>query len=154
MNPTAQQPEATRGPGDHFLAWFDYDLERSSRHLSDFRPVLADFFAKKGRWLEAADLVQEVFNRTIDKFQSGYLDREPRPYLFRVAHFVYLETLRRRPTDQLPENFEPADRAPSIERTLVERSTREQLRAAIKAALSPEDFELLLRYSAADVDGR
>jgi DNA-directed RNA polymerase specialized sigma24 family protein len=144
-----QGESGSRKPFDHFLAWFDYHRERASGALEGFRPRLIWFFLSKGRYAEAEDLASEVVIRTSKKFETGYIDREPQPYLFTVAQYIYRERLKARPVDQLAEHFDAPDDAPSIESALSDRDCLRKIRERI---LTEEEYIFLLRYCNSDAD--
>jgi DNA-directed RNA polymerase specialized sigma24 family protein len=149
MSPRAEP--GPRKPFDHFLAWFDYHRERASDALEGFRPRLVRFFSSKGCYTEAEDLASEVVIRASKKFETGYIDREPQPYLFKVAQYIYRERLKARPVDQLAEHFDAPDDAPSIESALSDRDYLHKIRESI---LTEEDYTFLLQYCSSDAAGK
>ena len=143
-----------RVPFDHFLAWFDYQRERASEEIAHFTPRIVSFFHRKGCGADSEDLAQDVFIRTARKFEERYVDREPKPYLFRVADFIFHEWLKKRKHVQMGEELDLPDPARSVERILADSSQVRFLRNIMDGALEPVNLTLLLRYIEADAAGR
>jgi len=99
-----------------------------------------------GRRAEAEDLTQETFLRLYDRLQKGHAMGNVRPWLYRVAHNLAIDWLRRQgrleqiEDDALP--FTAVDAAPNAEQRLLASERHRRLRVAL-SQLSPQQRHCL-----------
>lgn len=100
---------------------------------------------------DASDAVQEAFVRAWRNIATFRTEQPFSPWLYRIAHNVCIDGLRRRPNAlsldvEMSEGRDPADRAAGPEEAAEAAETRRMIRAAI--ADLPEKYRavMLLRH--------
>jgi RNA polymerase sigma factor (sigma-70 family) len=89
---------------NQFLLWLDPDWEIAGQKYEDIRVRLTKLFFHRGCF-NSEELADETIDRVIKKIPQiaeGY-SGDKAAYFYGVAHKVYLESLRKRPTD--PQSF-------------------------------------------------
>jgi RNA polymerase sigma-70 factor (ECF subfamily) len=100
-----------------------------------------------GRRAEAEDLTQETFLRLYDSLQKGHAMGNVRPWLYRVAHNLAIDWLRRQGRlEQIEEDALPLaaviDAAPNAEQRLLASERHKRLRVVL-SRLSPQQRHCL-----------
>ncbi len=116
-------------------------LETLYRRL--YGPTLGYALSLTRQRTTAEDLVSEAFLRTWDHLRNGTVPRNPKGYLCRAVHNLYIDQMRRETrnsdVDPTDEASHPAPLTPDVASEVVERDT---LKAAA-AALTPRQRAIL-----------
>lgn len=134
-----RQWELTPEAFDALLRWLDSDREKAGKKYEEIRRDLIRKFVCRG-CAEAEDSTDETINRVAQKLPEivdTYVG--PRePYFYRVAHYVYLEYIKRLKGVVLPPQPDPPDEAvfDCLDKCLDK--------------LSKDDRELILMYYSQD----
>lgn len=94
---------------DALLRWLDPDPEQAARRYEEIRRRLIRFFTYR-RCTAAEDLADETMNRAAKRMQEGlaYVG-EAASYFYGVAHNVYLEHVRKKPSVLPPPPPRPTE---------------------------------------------
>lgn len=120
---------------DALLDWLDSDREQAGIKYEQIRSSLIKIFTGRG-CIDAEELADETINRVtrrISEIQNDFTG-DPARYFYGVAKLVYMEYLRRKPSQTFPP-------PPDSGRAELEYRCLEQC----IARLSEEDRALLLR---------
>ena len=123
------------------LEWLDSDREQAAIKYEQIRRSLIKIFVGRG-CLDAEDLADETINRVtsrLDQIKTEFRG-DPALYFFKVANFIYMEYLRRKPPQPDP--------LPPVDSNQVEVEYR-CLESCI-SQLSEENRYLLLKYYGAE----
>jgi len=108
-------------------------------------PVYRYLMSTLGSPAEAEELTQETFLRLLAHLQKGHPVEHVRAWVFRVAHNLALNTLRKRnrqeaviPSGGGPRRDEKADPAPTAEERVIEQELQQRMSRAL-ARLSPQE---------------
>ena len=92
---------------------------------------------------EAADITQEVFLRAWRNFSSYDTDRPVYPWLFRITKNLCINRAKRKSGSEAGLEFpELQPGTESVEREVIQRESREEIRAAVLAL--PEKFREII----------
>lgn len=135
----------------------DQGLLCPSREASELERVITEVFAllrdpvyryltsTLGSRAEAEELTQETFLRLLAHLQKGQAVEHVRAWVFRVAHNLALNALRKRsrqeteiPADWEQRHVEQADPAPSAEERVIEQELQHRVSRAM-SHLSPQE---------------
>jgi len=110
---TSKELKASQEDFDRFLVWLDPDRDRAGHRYEDIRLRLTKLFFHRGCFAPE-ELADETIDRVIKKIShiaDSYVGDQA-SYFYGVAHNVYLEFLRKRPTDplSLPEIYADEDK--------------------------------------------
>jgi len=135
----------------------DQSLLHAVQEASELERVITEVFAllrdpvyryltsTLGLRAEAEELTQETFLRLLMHLQKGQAVDHVRAWVFRVAHNLAMNALRKRsrqeaeiPTDWEQRHDEQADPAPSAEERVIEQELQQRVSRAL-AHLSPQE---------------
>jgi DNA-directed RNA polymerase specialized sigma24 family protein len=103
-NHDSKQKALNQEDFNRFLVWLDPDREAAGQKYEDIRVRLTKLFFHRGCFA-AEELADETIDRVIKKISQideNYVG-DKASYFYGVAHKIYLESLRKRPTD--PPSF-------------------------------------------------
>lgn len=119
----------------NFLVWLDSDSEKAGEEYERLRFRLITFFSHRN-CLFPEDLTDETLNRVVIKIAEEKIENKL-AYIYGVAKFVYLESLRKEKSHLNIDEVTIADNKSNISNTCLEKCLSE---------LSNENRELILDY--------
>lgn len=119
----------------NFLVWLDSDSEKAGEEYERLRFRLITFFSHR-KCLFPEDLTDETLNRVVLKIAEEKVENKL-AYIYGVAKFVYLESLRKEKSHLNIDEVTIADNKSNISNTYLEKCLSE---------LSNENRELILDY--------
>jgi len=119
----------------NFLVWLDSDSEKAGEEYERLRFRLITFFSHR-KCLFPEDLTDETLNRVVIKIAEEKIENKL-AYIYGVAKFVYLESLRKEKSHLNIDEVTIADSKSNISNTCLEKCLSE---------LSNENRELILDY--------
>ncbi|MCG3159429.1 MAG: hypothetical protein JMDDDDMK_00418 [Acidobacteria bacterium] len=126
-----------------FLSWLSADREQAGLEHEAIRRRLIAFFDCR-KCAASEDLADETINRVIRQIHSltATFDGEPARYFYTIAHYVYLEYLKKqvkRDGGPVPETLAAAgeEKEKEVKFDCLDRCLQK---------LAPEDRELVIQY--------
>ncbi len=119
------------------LAWLDADADAAGLKYNHLHDTLIKIFVRRG-CLISEDLTDETIDRVcskIDEITKDYVG-DPALYFYKVAKYVWLEYVKKKPEPKPLPPYEPADN----------QEKRMTCLDQCLSGLNGEDRELLLRY--------